>query len=205
MLKLSLLILITLTDVLAQSNDPPLSPCAKARHSLSSTVGPVALIETAAYAGVLLALPTPLEWRQGAAGYGKRFASATGATGIRQAFAFALEVPLKEDPRYFRSERRGVWPRLGHALAATVVTRTDAGHSRFAFSGVTSAYGAAFLSNQWYPDRLNTVGQGFLQGTATLGLDALGNIITEFWPKPRRKLPKTDGTPPTVAASATVQ
>ena len=205
MLKLSLLILITLADALAQTGEPPLSPGAKARYSLSSTVGPAALVEMAAYAGVLQALPTPQEWRQGAAGYGKRFASATGATAIRQAFAFALEVPLKEDPRYFRAERRGVWPRLGHALAATVVTRTDAGHSRFAFSGVTSAYGAAFLSNQWYPDRLNTVGQGFLQGTATLGLDALGNIITEFWPKPRRKLQKTGGKPPAAAAYATVQ
>lgn len=205
MLKLSLLILITLTDVLAQTVEPPLSTGAKARYSLSSTVGPAALVEMAAYAGVLQALPTPREWRQGAAGYGERFASATGATGLRQAFAFALEVPLKEDPRYFRAQRRGVWPRLGHALAATVVTRTDAGHSRFAFSGVTSAYGAAFLSNQWYPDRLNTVGQGFLQGTATLGLDALGNIISEFWLKPRRKLPKTGGKPTAVATDTIVQ
>jgi hypothetical protein len=205
MLKLSLLILITLTDLPAQTGEAPLSTGAKARYSVSSSVGPAALVEMAAYAGVLQALPTPLEWRQGAAGYGERFASATSANAIRQAFAFALEVPLNEDPRYFRAQRRGVWPRLGHALAATVVTRTDAGHRRFAFSGVTSAYGAAFLSNQWYPDRLNTVGQGFLQGTATLGLDALGNIVTEFWPKRRRKLQRTDGNPPAAAAYATVQ
>jgi len=195
-MKPSVLILAwALPAALAQTpgEEAPLSPGAKARYHLSSTVGPTALLELGAYAGVLQALPTPREWRQGAAGYGERFASTTGATAIRQTLAYGLDVALREDPRYFRSGRRGVWPRLGHALAATVVTRTDAGRGRLACSWIASAYGAAFLSNQWYPRRLNTVGQGFLQGTATLGLDALGNIFTEFRPRARKKTPSNGG------------
>jgi len=40
----------------------------------------------------------------------------------------------------------------------------------------------------WYPDRLNTVGLGFLQGTETVGWDFLGNLGSEFWPDLKRKV-----------------
>ena len=78
--------------------------------------------------------------------------------------------------------------RVGSAAAQTVVTRTDSGHRRFAVSRVGSAMGAAYLSNVWYPDRLNTVGSGIEQGAATLGLDFLGNLAGEFWPDLKRKI-----------------
>ncbi|MBI3407209.1 MAG: hypothetical protein HY040_02485, partial [Planctomycetes bacterium] len=48
--------------------------------------------------------------------------------------------------------------------------------------------GAACLSNVWYPDRLNTFSKGMEQGAATIGLDLLGNIASEFWPDVKHKL-----------------
>jgi len=167
----------------AQSDESaPLSTGGKLRFHVLSVVGPTGALETAAYAGVVFAMGVPDEWRRGAAGYGMRLASAAGDTAIRHTLAFGMDTALHTDPRYFRARSRGFFPRLGHAFAATVVTRTDSGRSTLATARLTSAIGAAFLSNQWYPDRLNTVGQGFLQGGIMLGLDGAGYVLAEFAP-----------------------
>jgi hypothetical protein len=127
-------------------------------------------------------MDTPREWGQGAVPYGKRVASAAGATAIRNVFAFALDAGLGEDPRYARSGRGNFFGRIGHAARETCVTRTDGGRARFATWRFGSALGAAYLSNVWYPDRLNTLSSGMEQGAATIGLDLLGNVASEFWP-----------------------
>ena len=166
----------------------PLSVGGKLRFHAVSTVGPGAIVETAAYAGVLHWMDVPSEWGQGASPYGKRVASAAGANAIRHVFAFALDAPLREDPRYQRSGRGNVLARTGHAVRETFLTRTDRGAHRFSTWRFASAYGSAYLSNVWYPDRLNTVSSGIEQGTATIGLDLLGNLASEFWPDIKRKL-----------------
>jgi hypothetical protein len=142
----------------------------------------------AVYAGVLHWMDTPREWGQGAAPYGKRVASAAGATAIRNVFAFGLDSTLHEDPRCPRSGHGNLFRRIGHAARETVITRTDRGHTRFATWRFGSALGAAYLSNAWYPDRLNTFSSGLEQGAASIGLDLLGNIGNEFWPDVKRKL-----------------
>jgi len=48
------------------------------------------------------------------------------------------------------------------------------------------AYGPSFLSNLWYPDRLNTVRLGFIQGTPGLGFDLMGNIGAKVRPDIKR-------------------
>ena len=166
----------------AGQDDQPLGVKAKLRFHAEQTASPGFVVEMAAYAGVLHWMDVPREWGQGAGPYGKRVASAAGATAIRNVFAFALDSALGEDPRYRRSGQGSFFRRIGHAARETVVTRTDAGRSRFATWRFGSAIGAAYLSNLWYPDRLNTFSSGMEQGAATIGLDLLGNIASEFWP-----------------------
>ena len=168
--------------------EAPLGVKAKLRLHAEQTASPGFVVEMAAYAGVLHWMDTPREWGQGAAPYGKRVASAAGATAIRNTFAFALDSALREDPRYRRSGHGNIFARLGHAARETVVTRTDGGRRRFATWRFGSAVGAAYLSNLWYPDRLNTFSSGMEQGAATIGLDLLGNIAGEFWPDVKHKL-----------------
>ena len=56
-------------------------------------------------------------------------------------------------------------------------------------SGVWEApYGAAFISNQWYPDRLNTVRHGLTGGSYRLGFDVARNMAKEFWPDIRSRI-----------------
>jgi hypothetical protein len=66
----------------AEPADPPLSVKGKLRFHVDQTVSPGFVAEMAAYAGVLHWMDTSREWGQGAESYGKRVASAAGATAI---------------------------------------------------------------------------------------------------------------------------
>ncbi len=166
----------------------PLDVTGKLYLHVNRTVGPMALVGDAAYAAVLQADNAPLEWGQGGEAYGKRFASVVAWSGIHNALAFGLDSTLHQDPRYFRSTDTGFWRRSAHALRGTLLTRTDAGGETISTWRIGSDYGSAFLSNMWYPQRLNTARLGFIQGSVTLGFDLAGNLATEFWPDIRRKV-----------------
>jgi hypothetical protein len=162
----------------------------KLNYQLKLSVGPVGLLEDAAYAGFLQMDNSPKEWGQGWGAYGKRYWSTAAASGIHSALAFGLDSTLHEDPRYFRSDGGGFWRRARHAVRATIFTRTDQGHETISIWRFGSAYGAAYISNQWYPARLNTVGSGFADGSVRLGFDLVSNLASEFWPDLRRKAPR---------------
>jgi hypothetical protein len=149
---------------------------------------PQALAGSALYAGFLQTDNSPREWGQGAGAYGKRFASTVATTAIHGALAFGLDSTLHQDPRYYRSADTGFWRRTGHAFRGTILTRTDRGGETFSTWRFGSAYGAAFLSNEWYPDRVNTVPRGLLQGSLRIGFDFVTNLGYEFWPDVKHKL-----------------
>jgi len=159
----------------------------KLTYHIKKTVGPLAILGDAAYAGILQEADTPTEWGQGGSGYGKRFGSTVACSGIHSAMAFGLDSTLHEDPRYFRSEGSGFWRRAAHAFRGTILTRTDRGTETLSLWRLGSAYGAAYLSNQWYPGRLNTVGLGFAEGSLQLGFDLASNLAAEFGPDLKRK------------------
>jgi hypothetical protein len=160
----------------------------KLRFHAEGVYGPWSMAGSAAYAGILQGLDAPEEWDQGSGAYGKRVASMVGYSAIYGVLAFSLDSTLHQDPRYFRSRSTGFWRRAGHALRGTVLTRTDRGGETLSTWRLGSAYGAAFLSNQWYPDRLNTVRLGALQGSLRLGFDFASNLGSEFWPDLKRKM-----------------
>ena len=160
----------------------------KLSYHAKKTYDPLAIAGFAAYAGVLQAMDTPEEWGQGGGAYGKRVASTAAWSGIHGTLAFGLDTALHQDPRYHRSLDTGFWRRAGHAVRGTVLTRTDAGGETLSTWRIGSAYGGAFLSNMWYPDRLNTPRLGFLQGSLTLGFDLVGNLGSEFWPDIKRNV-----------------
>jgi YD repeat-containing protein len=82
----------------------------------------------------------------------------------------------------------GTWRRTKYALHETLFTHRDSGGETLATWRLGSAYSAAFLANQWRPDRVNTTGLSLREGTTQLGFDALGNLRREFWPDIRKKL-----------------
>ena len=169
----------------AQSFEP-LDVNGKLDYHVKQSVGPLAILGDAAYAGILQEADTPTEWGQGGSGYGKRFASTAACSGIHSTLAFGLDSALREDPRYFRSAAGGFWHRAGHAFRGTILTHTDRGTETVSLWRFGSAYGAAYVSNQWYPGRLNTVALGFGQGSLQLGFDLVRNLASEFGPDIKR-------------------
>jgi hypothetical protein len=174
---------------MSQTTDPldPLTWKGKLKYHGESTYSPMAMVGFATYAGILQSLDTPTEWGKGGDGYAKRFGSTVAWSGIHSTLAFGLDTALHQDPRYYRAAAGG-WRRVGHSLRGTILTRTDSGGETLSTWRLGSAYGAAFLSNQWYPDRVNTVRLGMLQGSMTLGFDFAGNLGREFWPDIKRKV-----------------
>lgn len=160
----------------------------KLNFHASTAYSPWSLVGTAAYTGALQGIDFPREWGQGASGYGKRLGSELAYSGVRNIMSFALDTTLHEDPRYYRSSDNGFWRRTKHAFRGTVLTRTDAGGETFAWWRFGSAYGATYLSNQWYPDRVNTVALDVTEGTTQIGFDFLANFGAEFWPDVKKKV-----------------
>ena len=161
---------------------------AKLHFHAVSAYGPAALAGAAVYDGFLQGIDFPREWGQGGVGFGKRFGSTLAYSGVRNLLGFGLDSALHQDPRYYRLTERGMWRRTKHAFRETILTHTDSGGETLATWRLGSAYGAAFMSNEWYPDRVNTVALGFSQGSTQLGFDLLSNLGSEFWPDIRRKL-----------------
>ena len=166
----------------------PLDVTGKLEYHVKCAVGPGAILGDAAYAAILQADDAPLEWKQGGEAFGKRVASMVAWSGIHNALAFGLDSSLHQDPRYYRAGGSGFWRRSGHALRETLLTHTDSGGETLSTWRIGSAYGSAFLSNLWYPDRLNNARLGFIQGSVTLGFDVMGNLGKEFWPDVKRKV-----------------
>jgi hypothetical protein len=176
---------------MTQPPDPPMDPLdwqGKLQFHAENTYGPSAIVGFAVYAAALQEIDSPKEWGQGSAGYGKRAASTAGWSVIHGTLAFGLDSTLHQDPRYHRSSDNRFWLRAGHALRGTVLTRTDRGGETLSTWRIGSAYGAAFLSNMWYPDRVNTVCLGLIQGSMGLGFDLAHNLGTEFWPDIRKRV-----------------
>jgi hypothetical protein len=160
----------------------------KLRFHAESAYGPWAIAGIGAYAGFLQEIDSPREWGQGGGAYAERLASTAGWAGIHGVLAFGLDSTLHQDPRYYRSRETGFWRRSGHALRGTLLTRTDAGGETISTWRIGSAYGAAFLSNLWYPARLDTPRQGFVDGSVTLGFGLASNLGLEFWPDIKARL-----------------
>jgi hypothetical protein len=154
----------------------------KLRFHALNAYGPGAIAKSFAYAGFFQVTNAPREWGQGDLAYGERLGSMLAYYGVRNVIGFGLDTALHQDPRYYRSGKTAFWPRVGHVFRATVLTRTDSGGEAFAAWRLGSAYGAAFLSNEWQPGRLNNVHAGMTQGTTQLGFDVVTNLGSEFWP-----------------------
>jgi hypothetical protein len=105
---------------------------------------------------------------------------------------------LREDPRYFRRGYGTVWSRTWYAATRVLITRTDAGGKRFNYSEwLGNATGTA-ISNLYYPDTRDA-GDNVEKLTEQVGIDAVSQVLKEFWPDVKHKLfhgPNPNAPPP---------
>ena len=153
----------------------------KLHNYIFDAFGPYPIVGAGAAAGINQAYNTPPEWKQGAAGYGKRFGSDFGIAAVSTTTRYALAQAFKEDTLYYRCECKGVFPRLKHAVISTLTARRgEDGHSVFSFPSLVAPYAGTMTAvYAWYPGRYN--GKDALRmGNYTFLVYVGGNIALEF-------------------------
>jgi hypothetical protein len=167
---------------------PPISAGAKFKLFAKSTFDPGGFIVIGILAGESQGLDTDPEWGQGAAGYGRRYASSFADETIEGFTTTALfPVLFHQDPRYFRLGQGKFWHRTGYAISRIVVTRTDSARNTFNASEIVGA-AVAGVSVAYHPAAERTwVGAGSTVGS-DVAVDTVSNFFREFWPDIEHKL-----------------
>ncbi len=174
------------------SDAPPLTAAQKFQVTARSAFDPVNFVWFGLLAGMSQAENSEPGYRQGWAGYGKRYAAYLG-DGVIENFSTQAVLPalLHQDPRFFQSGEGGFWRRTRYAVTRIFVTRSDSGRAQFNYSEILGSAAAAGISTYTYHPR----GDRNLANTASVwgsqvGYDALTDVIKEFWPDIRGKLNK---------------
>ena len=127
---------------------------------------------------------------QGIEGYAKRFGTTYGDFAIENMTTEGIfPALLHQDPRYFRRREGSARSRLLYAMSRMFITRSDSGKSQFNFSEIGGAAASIAISNAYYPDG-RAVGDNLSRYAVQLGFDAASNVLKEFWPDLKRKLPR---------------
>jgi hypothetical protein len=128
-------------------------------------------------------------YRQGLAGYGKRFGAAAADNVSSDFFGIYLYPALfRQDPRYYRLGQGPAPARLGHALTHRFVTRGDSGRRTPNYSEWFGTVSSKALSNLYHPGNP----RGFGPTASRVGFSIANNmgwdVVREFWPEITRKL-----------------
>jgi hypothetical protein len=189
---------------------PPLTPGKKFKVVLRGSFDYVEYAWYAAVSGVGQAENSEPAYRQGAEGYGKRYAT-NFADGTIENFMVGAVFPslLHQDPRFFQSSEGGFWHRADYAVSRIFVTRADSGHPQFNYSEIIgSALSATISTNTYHPRSFITTrwdpatnmptyvfhkSDRTLPNTLSvwgtqLGYDTITIVVKEFWPDIHRKL-----------------
>jgi hypothetical protein len=147
--------------------------------------GPTAIFAAGITAATDQPENSPPEWKQGAAGFGRRFGSRFGQFAVAETARYGLATMLDLDTGYHRCECRGVLPRLGHALLSSVTARSATGHRVISIPDLVGPYaGGLVATSAWYPTRFGPK-DGIRLGTWAFGIHTGVNIVREFLPHRR--------------------
>jgi hypothetical protein len=146
--------------------------------------------QTAFLAGIGQANNSNPSFGQGMAGYAKRFGTTYSDFAIENMTTEAVFPTLfHQDPRYFRRGEGTGRSRLAYAMSRLFITHGDSGNSQFNYSEILGAATSVAISNAYYPDG-RTVGNSVGRYGEQLVFDAASNVLKEFWPSLKRKLPR---------------
>jgi len=171
----------------APSAYEPLSGHQKFNLFLQRTYSPYTFASAAAEATWAQMWAQWPEYGGGMEGWGKRFGATLADTESRRFIqTFLLSTVLHQDPRYFRSQKKGFFPRGWYAATRVLVTRDDDGDETFNTSEFLGALFTSSLQNAYYPRHERSLGDTMNRFAGALGSDATSNILREFWPDIRR-------------------
>jgi hypothetical protein len=170
--------------------DTKLTPRGKFTIAWDDATDRAIFFQTAILAGIGQWSNSNPSFGQGIAGYAKRFGTTYGDFAIENMTTEGIFPTLfHQDPRYFRRDEGSTRSRLFYALSRLFITRGDSGSSQFNYSEIVGAATSVAISNAYYPDG-RTVGNNVGRYSEQLAFDAASNVLKEFWPSLKRKLPR---------------
>jgi hypothetical protein len=148
--------------------------------------GPGAFIFPAGEALITMADPPnhyPRAWSDG----GGAFARNYGSEFVRHTTAglthFAVAAVVHEDPRYHSSTSTNFAARTFHALAFTLVDRSDSGRHTLAISNLAGSAAGGFIGMAFLPDDFNDTTHAYQRAAVEVTNFASHNLIAEFSPE----------------------
>jgi len=163
-------------------NAAPLSTGQKYRLAWRTSIDPVSIGFSGAFAGVEQWQNYMSGYGQGAQGYAKRFGAsfADGTIGTMLGGAVLPSI-LHQDPRYFYKGTGSISSRILYAMASVVICKGDNGHWQPNYSNVLGNMAAAGISNLYYPST-NREGVRLMIDNSLIGTasGAIGSLFQEF-------------------------
>jgi hypothetical protein len=150
------------------------------------TFGPPALIIPAFAAGRDMANPKshyPHEWKDGAGAFGRIYGDSLAMATSERTARFLTGAALHEDPRYARSSSKNPLARTMHAVAFTLVDKTDSGRNTIAFSNFAGAAAGGFVGSAYLPHGYNDLTHAEQRMAIQFTGIAIQNIAAEFQPQ----------------------
>jgi hypothetical protein len=168
----------------------PITAGQKFKLVTRSSFDPAEFVWYGLLAGISQAQNSEKAYGQGAEGYAKRYGSQFG-DGVIESYMVEAIFPVifRQDPRYFRTGRGGMWHREGNVLKRLVVTKGDNGNSQFNISEIGGAGAAAAISTySYHPSNEHDFGDVASTWGTQIAFDGLEMTFKEFWPDIRQKL-----------------
>jgi hypothetical protein len=164
-------------------SQPTITRREKLSIAFNDSFDPYAFPVAGLFAGIAQLEDRPDSWSRDLDGYRKRYLAALADQTISNVMAEAVfPIMLKQDPRYFRLGRGGLWHRAGYALTRIFVTRTDSREPQFNYSEFGGNAVMASASIMYRPRADRTVGNASQTFALQLAMDSLSNVGKEFWP-----------------------
>jgi hypothetical protein len=163
----------------------PMTEKERLRQYMKDVVSPVSFLTSAASAGIGQWRESPREWREGARGYGLRYASSFGEHIVKESLVLGLASAMKEDDRFVPSLRSGIGARTKYAVAEAFLARRSDGSKRLSFSKIGACAGAVLLSRLWQPPSLRNARSAEINFGTSIAAGVGMDVAREFWPRGR--------------------
>jgi hypothetical protein len=150
------------------------------------TFGPRAVVAPAVSAAIRMAHPPalyPRDWKDGGEAFGRIYGSDLANRAAKETGRYAAAAILHEDFRYRPSGSKDPLARVFHALAFTVVDRSDSGQNRLAVANLVAAGAGGFAGQLYMPTGFNNLSHAETRTAVAFGGFAAQNLLREFSPE----------------------
>ena len=172
----------------------PLTSREKFKIASEDSLDPGTFALSAVFGGLGQVTDANKSFGQGAAGFGRYFGASYGDLLIGNYMSEAVFPSiLHQDSRYFRRGTGGGYSRFAYAISQIFCTHSDSGGTQFNYSEWLGNATAVAISNAYYPDH-RSAGSSMSKLGMQIGLDAVGNVLKEFWPDLQRRFSKKSST-----------